>query len=111
MNIRRIKEIEEILEDQLKQEIQTALLDHEIVWNAAEKLLDERLKEASIHMFPSAKGFTLNLCGTDLQCEYDGEIEAFVNDGYSLETLLEIKQSLNKWQNMIDKAIEEEEKT
>lgn len=99
-------EIEEILAEQLKQGIESALRDEDKVFEAAEKLIDEQLKHASIRMAPSANGFTLMLCGTDLECKYDEQIEAFANDGFDLGTLLKVKDALKKWQDKIDEEID-----
>jgi len=108
MYIKRIEDIEKILEEQVESDVNNALFDEEKVWEIAGKRVDEQLRQASIRMFPSAKGFTLLLCGTEFECKYDQEIRAFANDGYGIDTLLEVKDSLNKWQEIIDKAIDEE---
>ncbi len=103
-----IAEIEKIIEKEINIKSQEKIMDSDVVFLAAEKLLNEHIKECEINMWPNGKGFSIMLCGTEMKCDYEKQISAFCSHGFGIETLADVKKSLEVWLKDICIAIDNE---
>lgn len=103
-------EIERLIDEEIEKRAQEKMEDSDAVWLAGEKKLKEVLHHASISMWPNGRGFGLSLDQVEMRCDYAKEIAVFCSEGFSLETLRQVKSALEVWLCDVEAAIEEVEK-